>query len=111
MNPLDEYKKLIMQFIDGQITAVEFRDFYFQKYQNDTRTLEEQLFEALDELQGDVDAYEPDQELYKALSEEKPNWYLNESGLREKARAALQKLSALENEMGRDGQKKGVRNH
>ncbi|MBX3330003.1 MAG: hypothetical protein KF722_06360 [Nitrospira sp.] len=98
MPSINEYKVLVKQFLDGEISTTQFENRYSAMFKAESGELEEKFFLILDRLQCDIHVYEPNPELYKELSEERPGFYLNEIELREEARVALRKLSDLEKE-------------
>ena len=59
MTPINGYKSLIMQFLDGEISTAQFEDCYSKMFKAEPNELEEKLFHILDELQCDIMVYEP----------------------------------------------------
>ncbi|EHR71160.1 hypothetical protein BurJ1DRAFT_2324 [Burkholderiales bacterium JOSHI_001] len=88
---LVEYARLLEQFLSGAVPAEEFQRAYLGRFKNEQRSLEEPLFEVLDELFGAVDAYTGD----PLLLAEQPAFYLTEDGLRAQVVRAAGRLSAL----------------
>jgi hypothetical protein len=58
-----KYADLITSFIGGQVDAKSFETSYLRLFKQETSTLPEEVFRALDKLFADVDAYCPDQDL------------------------------------------------
>lgn len=85
-----EYGLLLDLFLNRKISVEEFQATYLDRFKNEQRQLDEPLFELLDGLFGDVDAFSTDLELIA----ENPEYYLDEAGLREKVRAVATSLSA-----------------
>lgn len=79
-----DYLALIDWFVDGAISVEEFQARYLELFKTETRLLTEGLFELLDGLFGDVDSFTKDPELLAA----RPDFYLDEPKLRERARVA-----------------------
>lgn len=86
-----DYEMLINRFIEGAMSPEEFQCAYLAQFKNEERKLDEPLFELLDALFGDVDAFTIDQELF----EENPAFYLDEAALRERTAQALKRLIQL----------------
>jgi Bacterial self-protective colicin-like immunity len=51
------YMTLLRQFLCGSISASEFERRYLDAFKNDTAEYTETVYQVLDELFGDVDAY------------------------------------------------------
>jgi hypothetical protein len=90
----EQYTALIRGFLDEALDAQEFESRFLEKFKNETTVLPLDIFEVLDELFADVDAFCPDPEL-------RDDDDLNEQQLRAKAAEALAKLT--------DRQGKGIR--
>lgn len=91
-NAYTDYAMLLNRFLDGKISTEEFQCTYLRCFKNEDRKLDESLFELLDELFGDVDAFCTDQELLA----ENPDFYVDEAALREKTAQSLQRLIQLQ---------------
>lgn len=89
-NALVDYGSLLEQFLNGAMSVEEFQTTYLDRFKNEGQ-VEDLLFELLDELFGDVDSFTRDPQLLA----ENPGLYLDEAGLREKVRSAVNRLSAL----------------
>lgn len=79
-NVLAGYESLIRRYLDGGISVDEFRAAYFDLFKNEG-ALDKAQFELLDELFGDLDSFTTD----PTLLAERPDFYLDEAKLREKA--------------------------
>ena len=86
-NAITDYKLLFERFLSGAMSVEEFQAAY-QRFRDSL--LGEPLFASLDELFGDVDSFTTD----PGLLAEKPEFYLNEAGLREEGPADLAGASA-----------------
>ena len=84
----DEYVTMMQHFLDGNIPTPDFEKSYLSKFKNEPRNLDDKEFEILDALFGDIDAYTSD----ASLIAENPNFYVNESQLRESVAMAVKKL-------------------
>jgi len=89
-----DYGDILTRFLEGTISAEEFQRAYLSQFKNEKRHLNEPLFELLDGLFGDVDAFTADPELLA----ENPRFYLDEAALREKTAQALKRLIQLQQE-------------
>lgn len=90
MSAIVDYELLLEQFLSGAMPVDKFQAIYLDRFKNE-RQLDESLFELLDELFGDVDAFTTDPQLLA----ENPSFYLDEAGLRQKVRQAAARLSDL----------------
>ena len=86
-----EYEKLIESFLSGGMPVEELRDFFRDKFKQETRPLDEVLSLILDGFLTDLETYTGDKELLT----EKPKLYLNEKQVRERAKTTLVHLAAL----------------
>jgi hypothetical protein len=86
-----EYEKLIESFLSGAMPVEELRDFFRDKFKQETRPLDEVLSLILDGFLADLETWTGDKELL----EEKPKLYLNEKQIRERAKTTLVHLAAL----------------
>lgn len=89
-----EYEDILGRFLEGTISAEEFQRAFLGQFKNENRHLNDQLFELLDGLFSDVDAFTTDPELVA----ENPRFYLDEAMLREKTSHALKQLIQLQQE-------------
>ena len=85
----DDYARMMQDFMQGAMSTTEFVTGYLKKFKNETRELDEEEFEILDELFGDIDAYTPE----TSLIVENPNFYIDERQLRERVAMAIKKLT------------------
>jgi len=79
------YTRMIKSFLTGSTDARTFEHDYLQAFKNESVTLPTDVFETLDRLFADVDAYCPDPALRGTDD-------LDEQQLRGKCREALTKL-------------------
>jgi hypothetical protein len=86
-----EYEKLIESFLAGAMPVGELRDFFVDKFKQETRPLDEVLSLILDGFLTDLETYTGDKELLA----EKPKLFLNEKQIRERAKTTLLHLAAL----------------
>ena len=88
---VQNYIALIDRFLSGELSAQDFRERYFEFYQREGR-LPDRSFQILDGLFADLDAFEPDPQLFRELSAAHPGAYLDQPGLKlavQRARDAL----------------------
>lgn len=85
---LAPYRKLIEQFLNNQISALDFEREYLDMFKNDTTEWPEAEYDVLNDLFGDVDAFCADPELRDPGD-------LDEEQLRQQAKIAIQRLAAL----------------
>lgn len=83
---LEQYILLITQFIAGDITASQFEVLYLEMFKNESRELPEDIYNILNGLFSDVDAYCGDSEL-------RDDDDLGDEELLSSARNALKELS------------------
>ena len=86
-----EYKLLLEKFLDGTMPVDEFQTVYLDRFKTEQRSLNDALYEILEGVFGDVDSLTTDQQLLA----ENPDFYLDESQLREKIRQASIQLGEL----------------
>lgn len=69
---LEKYILLISQFVAGEITTPQFEASYLRMFKNETENLPEDIYDVLNNLFLDVDAYcgDPDLRDEEDLSEE-----------------------------------------
>lgn len=89
-NVIDAYKSLLASFLAGSLSANEFCSVYIDRFKGEDE-LSEKVFELLDELFGDVDAFTTDSNLLAP----RPDFYLDEAQLRKKVQVALDRLAAF----------------
>ena len=89
-NSSREYGMLFEKFLCSSISAEEFQATYLDRFKNEGK-LDSPLFDLLDEIFGDVDSFTTDQQLLA----EAPEFYLDEAALKNRARGALLRLSAM----------------
>jgi hypothetical protein len=93
----NEYKSLLERFLSGGMTGEQFQLAYLDKFKSETTNLDEDLYELLDALFVDVDAFVPDPELLAQLQAERPGFYLDERSLRDRVSEVVRRLDQLEN--------------
>ncbi|GAB3408840.1 colicin immunity domain-containing protein [Massilia agilis] len=99
-NVAQDYRDLLQRFLSNQLEAQEFQTAYLEKFQNEKRHLSEELYEVLDALFGDVDAFCPDPELLAKLNADLPGFYLSEPVLRTRVERAFALLANLQHISG-----------
>jgi hypothetical protein len=92
-NPREGYLSLMEAFINQTISARDFERRYVEKFKNESGSLDESTYQVLDEVFGDVDAFEPDESLRRELEAEDPGYYLDEVRLKERVQAAVARLT------------------
>lgn len=80
-------------FVSGTIPADDFKEQYLEKFKKETRFLDESTYQLLEEVFGDVDAFEGDDSLRCGMEAENPGWGLDESQLKDRVRTAVTGLS------------------
>ena len=87
-----DYGLLLKRFLNGAISIEAFQRAYLGRFKNERRKLDEDVFDLLDELFGDVDAFTTAPELLS----ENPGFYLDETALRKKVTQAAKRLAELQ---------------
>jgi len=85
MSMISRYILLLMQFVSGKITAAQFERSYLEMFKNEQEVFPENVYEVLNNLFLDVDAYCGDPSLRTKED-------LDDDGLRSRAKEALKKL-------------------
>jgi hypothetical protein len=85
MNAISKYISLIQKFFVGDITVAQFEYLYLDMFKNENEELPEDVYEVLNTLFLDVDAYCEDPSL-------RVEGDLDEESLRVSAKVALDKL-------------------
>lgn len=91
-----EYRSLLEQFLSGAMPVEEFQMTYLSRFKNEARRMEEPLFELLDGLFGDIDAFTTDPQLLA----ECPGYYLDEESLRNRVRSVVSRLATIQGRKG-----------
>ena len=86
MSTIAKYILLITQFVTGEITASQFETTYLEMFKNETDILPEDVYDVLNNLFLDVDAYCGDPEL-------RDDEDLDDEDLVSSAKEALKKLT------------------
>lgn len=84
---IQKYANLIERFTRGSMDAAKFEAEYLRTFKNEAEQLPEPVFEVLDALFADVDAFCADPALRDASD-------LDEDGLRARCKEALRELTA-----------------
>lgn len=92
-----KYKSLILQFINGQISASEFQSAYLQAFKTSEDRLGQDEFDILEYLFTSADGYVADPESRRQMLAESPEWRkygqgLDDEELRADARDAYRQL-------------------
>ena len=85
---LEQYISLINQLVAGELATSHFEMSYLKMFKNETREFPEDVYDVLNSLFTDVDAYCGDLEL-------RDHDDLNDEELLSSAKDALEKLTAL----------------
>lgn len=88
---MSRYSNLFKRFLDKEISVCEFQSMFFQLFKSEECCFEESVFQALDDLFGNVDAYTDDPELLRL----NPSYYIDETQLRAKVCEISLKLEHL----------------
>lgn len=91
----EDYGSLLNRFIQHRMSADEFQIAYLKLFKNERRQLDEALFDVLDTLFGDVDAFSSEPTIRAELEAQKPGFYLDEAKLRQRVVYAFERLEAL----------------
>lgn len=91
-----EYGVLMNRFLNREISPEDFQQAYLARFKNEIREMDEPLFELLQEVFGDVDAFCADPKLLSDLLAKHPGFYLDEMALREKVGRAAKRLAELQ---------------
>ena len=86
MNTIAKYILLITQLVTGEITVSQFETSYLEMFKNESGILPEDVYDVLNNLFLDVDAYCGDAEL-------RDDEDLDDDGLVASAKEALKKLT------------------
>jgi hypothetical protein len=92
-----DYQELMLRFLSRAASVSEFEQTYLDKFKAETRALDASLYDILQDLFGDVDAYRPGGPL---RPDEDPCFNIDEVGLRERVAHAVDRLRALEASFG-----------
>lgn len=92
---IEEYCRLLEEYLNGSSTGYEWIRKFLRFYGPDHRQMEEELYQVLDTLWGDVESFVPLEDRYRELSKHKPNFYLNDVLFRERAEVAYNELKRL----------------
>ncbi len=102
-HPRDDYLELLKAYLAGSMTAEIFRHTYLKKFKTENEPMGEELFGALDELFGDIDAFCSAPTLLADLMRAKPGWYLDEKALRGRVEDAVKRIEGIAAEVGQPG--------
>lgn len=91
MQYLTDYKKLLRSFIDGEMSAAEFRELFLQRFKTEDVPLPEEIFKTLDKMFGDADCFTEDDELLNS----RPEFYVTADQLRVLAQESLEDLCRM----------------
>lgn len=85
---LTPYWALMTAFVEGRLHASEFEPIFFRLFQNDPIRWPREIFELLNRLHTDADAYTPDPSL-------RDRYDLDENQLRDRATKTLRELEEV----------------
>ena len=94
----DEYKNLMDKFLSGETPAEEFQLAFLERFKNETTLFGADVFELLDRVFSDVDAFCADPKLFAKLEAERPGFYLDEQSLRNRVAEASKRLAQLQHD-------------
>lgn len=94
-SPHEDYQDLLDRYIRGEFSVQEFQTRYLNRFKNEDRQLDDELFAILDELFGDVDAFSGDPMVRVELQSKTPGFYLDENQLRERVIRASREIGRL----------------
>lgn len=88
---IEDYLRLLNEFIAGGATANAFRDKYVELFKGECRELDNLVYEVLEEIFGDCDAFSDD----CSLILQNPEFYIDELTLKKKVIFCRDKLLRL----------------
>jgi len=86
---VESYRALIRMFLNGSISSDDFSLQFMNRFKAEDADMDDNLFETLDGLFSDADAYTDDDILLR----ENASFYISGKELRRRAEEALRKLS------------------
>lgn len=86
-----EYGQLLGQFVNGGLQVEEFQENFLRRFKQERRPMNEEIFDLLEGVFGDVDSFSRNRGLLAKRSE----FYLNEQQLRERAKTAWTQLQLM----------------
>jgi len=93
MDPvIQSYTRLITEFVDGKLDAAAFSGRYLDTFKRETVTLPEQVFDVLDGLFGDADAFTDDRDLLAG----NPEFHVDAATLKRRAVEAIDALARFQ---------------
>ena len=96
MLPYDEYLELLRAYLIGSMMSVDFQHAYLEKFKSENRTMDQKLFEELDALFADIDAFCQDPVLLAELKQIQPDdWYLDEQALHQRVANTVERIEKL----------------
>jgi hypothetical protein len=93
---VDEYRTMLHAFVDKQLSAPEFREWFVHRFLSEPETMERRQFVILQDLFEDVESYRQDWPPPASLA----HILISEDELRHEAQVALDALEKLEDEGG-----------
>lgn len=95
-----EYLDLLQRFAAGSVSVEDFQGQYLRKFKAEDRPLDEETFQVLDRLFGDIEAFTPNDILRKRVNAVTRGWSLPLSQLQESVRRSIVRLEELNRELG-----------
>jgi hypothetical protein len=86
------YARIINEFLRAEITVDDFCAVYMKSFLSEKNDIADEVFDVLDYMFCEANAYTPDQQLLK----ESPQDHITETQLRQAARKTLQMLREIE---------------
>lgn len=93
MNIVDDYYKIIENFLEEKTSVLSFKEVFLKTYLNEQREFDDNIFEILDNLFAEVDLYTSDLYLLENF-----DLYVTENQLRQTANKTLHNLRDLHKE-------------
>ncbi|GBF82202.1 colicin immunity domain-containing protein [Aphanothece sacrum] len=87
---IENYQSMIQAFVDGRLPIQEFETQYLAAFKSQSTGMNPELFQLLDSLFSDVDAYSPD-----CLPEEETPFIISALSLYKQAAITLEKLNQI----------------
>ena len=91
-----EYLEIMQGFLDQSLSPAAFQNLYLAKFKSETRTMNEQTFQILDKVFGDLDAFTTDDLLRERVNKETRRWSPELAQLRSSVESAVRALGGNE---------------
>jgi hypothetical protein len=89
-----DYMKLMREFLEESISPATFQERYLAQFKAETREMDEGVYQVLDKVFGDLDAFTTDDLLRQRVNKETRRWAPELSQLRQSVESAVRLLEA-----------------